>query len=197
MKNLVATAAITAAFALSPLVATPAAAVVTIFEVDLIDSNDGLGAPINEVRFVNIGANATVTGLGWDVLLYADPPSWFSEMVVALGSSSSFYQLFLTPGAGDNSPGFRFYSSGGILDLVGSGLDFSVDADGLLRLEFFESFVDYPNDWDGIWVEGTIAIQHTGNGSGVIPEPGTWAMMIAGFGLVGNALRRRRTAATA
>ena len=27
---------------------------------------------------------------------------------------------------------------------------------------------------------------------GVIPEPGTWAMMIAGFGLVGASLRRRR-----
>ncbi|MFN3590644.1 MAG: CHRD domain-containing protein [Thermaurantiacus sp.] len=27
---------------------------------------------------------------------------------------------------------------------------------------------------------------------GVVPEPGTWAMLIAGFGLVGGALRRRR-----
>jgi hypothetical protein len=30
--------------------------------------------------------------------------------------------------------------------------------------------------------------------SPVIPEPGTWAMLIAGFGLVGAALRRRQTA---
>ncbi len=30
--------------------------------------------------------------------------------------------------------------------------------------------------------------------SGVIPEPATWAMMIAGFGLVGGAMRRRRMA---
>jgi hypothetical protein len=29
---------------------------------------------------------------------------------------------------------------------------------------------------------------------GVIPEPATWAMLIAGFGLVGTALRRRRLA---
>ncbi len=28
---------------------------------------------------------------------------------------------------------------------------------------------------------------------GVIPEPGTWAMLIAGFGMVGFAARRRRT----
>lgn len=30
--------------------------------------------------------------------------------------------------------------------------------------------------------------------SGVVPEPGTWALMIAGFGLVGGSLRRRRVA---
>ncbi len=32
-------------------------------------------------------------------------------------------------------------------------------------------------------------------GSGPIPEPGTWALMIGGFGLAGAALRRRRAAA--
>jgi hypothetical protein len=32
------------------------------------------------------------------------------------------------------------------------------------------------------------------DGGGVIPEPATWAMMIAGFGLVGAAARRRRLA---
>jgi hypothetical protein len=31
----------------------------------------------------------------------------------------------------------------------------------------------------------------------VVPEPGTWAMMIAGFGLVGAAMRRRRVALAA
>ena len=36
----------------------------------------------------------------------------------------------------------------------------------------------------------------TEGGNGVIPEPATWAMMIAGFGLVGFAARRRRTVVT-
>lgn len=34
-------------------------------------------------------------------------------------------------------------------------------------------------------------------GIGNVPEPGTWAMLIAGFGLVGAAARRRRTAVAA
>ena len=33
-----------------------------------------------------------------------------------------------------------------------------------------------------------------GEGGAVIPEPATWAMLIAGFGLVGGAARRRRPA---
>lgn len=34
----------------------------------------------------------------------------------------------------------------------------------------------------------------TGPGAGAVPEPGTWSLMIAGFGLLGTALRRRRAA---
>ncbi|WP_374390169.1 PEPxxWA-CTERM sorting domain-containing protein [Sandaracinobacter sp.] len=38
-------------------------------------------------------------------------------------------------------------------------------------------------------------LYQTGDGGDVVPEPATWAMMIAGFGLVGSAMRRRRTVA--
>ncbi len=29
--------------------------------------------------------------------------------------------------------------------------------------------------------------------AGAVPEPASWALMIGGFGLIGSALRRRRT----
>lgn len=39
-------------------------------------------------------------------------------------------------------------------------------------------------------------LYQTGGGDDAVPEPATWAMMIAGFGLVGGALRRRKTLAS-
>ncbi|MFN7175279.1 MAG: PEPxxWA-CTERM sorting domain-containing protein [Thermaurantiacus sp.] len=177
--------------------AAPLTTVETSFDVSGIFSNDGIGAAINERRSVLLAPNATLVGIGWDVLLFADSPSWLSEMIVSFGSTSAEYVVFLRPGVGDNFPGTQFYSSGGIIDLIGLGLDFTVDADGLLRLEFFEDFVDYPGDWDGIWQQGTLSLRYTFDGGGVIPEPMTWAMMIAGFGVVGGALRRRRQTVTA
>lgn len=44
---------------------------------------------------------------------------------------------------------------------------------------------------------GIIGINQGGGGGGGVPEPATWAMMIAGFGFIGNAMRRRRTAVRA
>jgi hypothetical protein len=168
--------------------AAPAHAAVLDIDVSGIFSNDGLGAPINEVRTFNIGANAQVTGIGWDVVLFADAPSWLSEMAAGFGPSGEIPFLNLRPGAGDNFPGTQSYSSGGIVDLVDLGLSFFVSADGILRLEFFETFVDYPGDWDGIWESGTITVQYQGQEVSV-PEPGTLALL--GLGLIGFGLRRR------
>jgi hypothetical protein len=178
------------AFALSPLAALPASAAIYEFDVTDIFSNDEFGDPINEVYFLNVGSSAEIIGIGWDVTIFADAPSWLSEMEVHFGNTTT-ESLVVLAVSGEDVPGFGSYSSGGIVDLVDLGLQFSVGADGLLRLEFAESFDDFLDDWDGIWQSGTITIQTAG--AGVIPEPATWAMMIVGFGLVGHASRRRRS----
>lgn len=154
-----------------------------VINVAGIDSNDPFGSAINEVFNYNIGAGSHVTGIGWNVTLFADSPSWLSEMSVAFQNSAQSAGVFLTPGVGVNNPGTQAFSSGGIVDLIGLGLDFNVGPDGILRVEYFESFDDYFNDWDGIWVSGSLTVEY------VVPAPGA-AAVLASAGLL--ALRRRR-----
>ncbi|MFO1286417.1 MAG: hypothetical protein U1F49_07735 [Rubrivivax sp.] len=67
---------------------TANAAVITqTLNVGGILSNEELGSAQNEVRFLNFaGAQVRVIGLSWDVDLYADSPSWLSEISVDLSS---------------------------------------------------------------------------------------------------------------
>jgi hypothetical protein len=117
-----------------------------------------------------------------------EEPSWLSELAVRFGSSSS-WDVNLRPGIGDDNPGTKSYSSGGVVDLVGLGLDFGVNADGTLNLEFYETFDDFAADWDSVWRSGALTIR-----TQPIPEPGTYAMMLLGLGAVGAIARRRKAA---
>ena len=50
-------------------------------------------------------------------------------------------------------------------------------------------------NWDGLSVSASTFV--TLNISGAVPEPASWALMIAGFGMVGFAARRRRAVVAA
>ncbi len=159
------------------------------FDVAGIYSNDEYGSPINEVFNLDVGAGSWVTGIGWDVSIYADDPSWLSEMQVAFENSTQSTGVFLSVGVGDDFPGAGSYSSGGIVDLVGLGLQFQVGADGKLRMEFFEGFDDFPGDWDGVWDSGALSVQVMS----AVPEPGTYALMLLGLAGAAVVARRRRS----
>jgi hypothetical protein len=105
--------------------------------------------------------------------------------------------LILTPGVADDIAGTASYGSGGIIDLIGLGLDFYVRGDGILRLEFSESFNDLSSGADGRWDRGTLSIRYAGADSEVreVPEPGT--LMLLGLGLSGLGLGLGRRSAPA
>jgi hypothetical protein len=153
---------------------------ITVVNLNNVRSFDGAGDANNVIINQLIAANAQIVGIGWDVTLFADSPSWLSEMVVGFGPTSGTL-INLTPAIGDDFPGTQNYSSGGIVDLVALNLNFSLLADGNLRMEFFEAFNDFTNDWDGIW-NGTLTIQW-------IPTPG--ALAILGLGGIAAGRRRR------
>lgn len=137
----------------------------------------------NEILMSLIGASAHIVGIGWDVNLASVGDSWLSEAVMNFEDA-----LFLTVGNGDDFAGSASYSSGGILDLFTAGttpLDFFLSADGILDIEFFESFDDIDGAIDATFGQGsTIQVQYE-----VIPAPGAVAMLGLG-GLVAG--RRRR-----
>ncbi|MBX3375077.1 MAG: hypothetical protein KF817_14695 [Phycisphaeraceae bacterium] len=147
----------------------PASTVVTI-PVDEVFSNFGLGNAGNEHIVTDLAAAAggipgsavTITGIGWDLNIETFGASWRSEARIAfmdnLGSPPA---TTLAPGVADNSPsppGGTDYSSNGIVVLADVFQPDILLADGVLDLEFFESFVDDANGPDAV-LNGTIDVQ--------------------------------------
>lgn len=55
------------------------------------------------------------------------------------------------------------------------------------------AFVSYYNKASGAEIRGSVlSITPSAAATGAVPEPASWALMIAGFGLVGGAMRLRR-----
>jgi hypothetical protein len=159
---------------------TRGGAQITVVSVNGIASYDGFGAAINDRLSVMLSSNATVIGVGWDVNLETVGASWLSEATVTFLNSPIGLQL--SPGD-VNAPGNQFFSSGGILDLasIDPTFPFQVGVDGMLNMEFWDSFVDNPGAVDAFW-SGSLTIQW-------VPTPGAVAVLGMG-GLI--ATRRRR-----
>jgi hypothetical protein len=147
---------------------------------------------------INVGANATIISVTYNVNLTAPSPSWLSDFGLAFTNSGVSDGVLLTPGFDDDGPGTGTYSD--MLDLVAEGLSFTVDADGILRLEFYENFDDVAGV-DGIWNFGTITFNTDADVPTVpgtdVPEPATGMLMGAGLALMGYTARRRRNRAHA
>lgn len=174
--------------------AAGAAGIVVPFNVAGIQSFDALGDSSNTVVLFDAaaalglpsGTSVTMNGIGWDVAVFADPNvgpfggSWISEIRVAFRDSANLNGFNLTPAAG-NVPGPGSGASAVIkLDTV--PLPEIILADGILRLEFFDSFDDAADVADGAWVSGVLNLQF-------VPAPG--AAALAGMGGLLVARRRR------
>ena len=183
-----ATWAITAGI-LASTAATATAAPIVDFFVDFNDTPvvDLFNDPDNSTQTTAIGANAHIIGIGWDLEISALDPSFLSESNLSLSSATAF-EVQITPAVGDDFSGTDNYSSGGVIDLIGLGLDFILGADGILYTQLFESFDDFPNAADGFWT-GRVTVRAELEETAV-PEPVT--SMLLTLGAAGLASRARR-----
>ncbi|MCS0706263.1 VPLPA-CTERM sorting domain-containing protein [Massilia aurea] len=182
---------------MSLLAATSAFAAPFTFDVAGVRSIGTIGSEGNDVYEINVGANATITSVNYNFNVTAFAPSYLSEMAFAFTNSGLTKGLQLNPDIDLTQSGTETFA--GMLDLVAEGVSFSVDADGILRLEFYEDFNDTGISPDGVWNFGTITFNTDAidvpPGSEV-PEPASGLLIGAGLALMGYTARRRRNAVT-
>ena len=173
-----------AAAAILGLASLTAQAAAVVVNVSGAQSINLLGETGNTVWLLDIGANAVLNSLSWDVTLNALDPSLLSEMQLSFGSSSGLDLVTVAPAELDPSSGTGSYAGGA--DLATLGL--VVGSDGLLRIEFSESFKDFaPGTADGQWVSGILSFDVS---AAAVPEPASAALVLLGLGIV-LAQRRR------
>jgi hypothetical protein len=161
------------------------------FNLSNVGSYGELGDEGNSVYTINVGANATLIGMSYNVNVTANDPSWLSELGLAFTNNAFTDGVLVHPGFATDDSGTGTYSE--VLDLLAEGLSFSVDADGILRLEFYEDFVDGVDPdgvWNGVLTFTTDAID-VPPPTGDVPEPASGLLMGGGLALMGYTARRR------
>jgi MYXO-CTERM domain-containing protein len=138
------------------------------------------------------GSTVTVVSVGWNTnQQVVTASSWLSEMRVYFDDNVAPDNsgLFLRPGvaiANNNGGNAANFNSGGQLDLSANNIPNIVLPNGILRMDFHETFDDVANQIDGTFLSGsvfTIGVLET-----AVPAPGALALL----GLAGLAGSRRR-----
>lgn len=171
----------------------------TVFQFSFKDLEvwDGLNDPDNVTITLDVaallglasGASVTIDGFGWDVSITPNGASWYSETTFLWTDSLLGQQVLagasLGAGSTQGNGVTMDYSSGGILLLADAGLPDMVLADGLLLLQLYETFDDFPDAVDAT-ISGTINI----SAAKPIPLPGAVLLLASGLLTVGAVGRR-------
>jgi hypothetical protein len=163
------------ALAAAALAGTSAQAVDVVVDVASAQSVDELGQAGNTVITRDIGAYALVGSLAWNVTLTAYDPSWLQDMRLRIANTQGV-GITLTLDSLQAAGTKQYIGSGNLVDL---GLSFAAAGDGILRLEFFESYKDFgPGVADGQWDSGTLSFSVM---PAAVPEPAVAGLLALGL----------------
>jgi hypothetical protein len=163
-----------------------------VFTVVSSTTNSGLGGVLGQGGY-GLGANGS---FGGDAVYAAvDAPTGYAQFLGTVGYSQFGLFFNYAPGVGDDATISSLDAAGNVID------SFNLEAlapistpGGFNAFEFRGIGYDDGTQVYGIRFGGAYLLA-TGTADGVppgVPEAATWAMLIAGFGLVGAAARRRR-----
>lgn len=145
--------------------------------------------PRNTLFTRQLGNNARITHFSYNFILTANAPSSLSDAAIYLDNYDDYVFAYFTTEARSGTG--RYSDSFNLIDL---GLDFVLDQNGRLFIEFADFAPAEAGYADAIWNSGTITIGYDLPAATAVPEPATWSMMIAGFGAIGGVMRRRQKA---
>ena len=149
-----------------------------------VASFDGPGAAGNTVLTFNVTPGALVNAISYNLSLATVGASWLSEGTISFLNSNGD-GVVLAAGFGVDESGVGTYADSVLLSDF--GLSFNIGADGLLIVEFYESFDDVTGAADANWTAGGITLGNIG----VVPEPSTYGLMALGMLAVVGAARRK------
>lgn len=105
------------------------------------------------------------------------------------GTGNYYGGTILAP-AGSQVDANQFYSDV-LIDLGTTSFATFAHSSSTLNLSFRAAGAGWQGGTDESWGIDNLSLSYSPITGNAVPEPATWAMMIAGFGLVGGAMRRR------
>lgn len=158
--------------------------------------NSGLGSVVGQGGY---GLNSNGSFGNPAVYIGVDSGTGYAQITFA-SAQTQFYGFWnYAPGVGDNATLSTLDISGNVLQAFDLTALAPISTPGAFNAFAFRG-IEGSDQFYGIRFGGNyILLAATANGMpmGGVPEPASWMMLIAGFGLVGAAARRRSAAVSA